>query len=225
MKPNIPKIRRRDENLLFLKQLIKNPKSLGAVAPSSYKLADFICQHVPSSDDHLIVEVGAGTGRLTQALLKAGVNPKNLAIVELDTDMSLFLQKNFPNVLVIQGDATQLHELLPDSWKGNVGTIISGIPMRNVSQEDHKLMVSSFLQVLNGSGHILQFSYGASSPLSVKKLGLRKKRLGSILMNIPPATVWQYTQGIMEPVTKRIYLGPKLEQLRINIQSKLGEKK
>jgi phosphatidylethanolamine/phosphatidyl-N-methylethanolamine N-methyltransferase len=217
MKALTPKISKSEENLLFWKQLMKNPRSLGAVAPSSYKLADFICQHVPVGDN-FIVEVGAGTGRLTQALLRSGLNPKNLVIVELDTDMCDFLKRNFPEVTVIQGNATELETLLPSSWKGKVGTIISGIPMRNVSKGDHKLMVASFLNVLKESGHILQFSYGPLSPLCVKKLGLKKKRLGHILLNIPPATIWQYSREDKAPMRAHKRLGPKLQ-----FKSKLGE--
>jgi phosphatidylethanolamine/phosphatidyl-N-methylethanolamine N-methyltransferase len=223
MKASTPKISRSEENLLFFKQLMKNPRSLGAVAPSSYKLADFICQHVPV-DDNFIVEVGAGTGRLTQALLKSGLDPSHLAIVELDKDMCAFLKKNFPQVKVIQGNACELDTLLPLSWQGRVGTIISGIPMRNVSLDHHKLMVTSFLKVLKESGNILQFSYGPLSPLSVKKLGLKKKRLGHILLNIPPATIWQYSKGITEPFNIRTFK-PRFTQFKMHIQSKLGDRK
>lgn len=188
----VPRIRKRDESLLFLKQLIKNPKSLGAIAPSSPMLANFICGHVPILEDHLVVEIGAGTGRFTQGLLKGGVKPENLAILELDPDMCKFLRKNFPQINVIEGDASQLHTLLPQNWIGKVGTIISGIPMVNLSKEDQSQIVSSCFSVLNEVGRFLQFTYGPISPLPNKKLGLKKKRLGHVLFNFPPATVWCY---------------------------------
>ncbi len=188
----VSRIRKRDESLLFLKQLIKNPKSLGAVVPSSPVLADFICSHVPIFDNHLVVEIGAGTGRFTQALLRAGVKPENLAILEIDPDMCTFLRHNFPQVNVIEGNASQLHTLLPESWLGKVGTIISGIPMVNLSKEDQSDIITSCFSVLNDTGNFLQFTYGPVSPLPTKKLGLKKKRLGHILLNFPPATVWRY---------------------------------
>jgi phospholipid N-methyltransferase len=79
-------------------------------------------------------------------------------------------------------------------------------------------MVASFINVLKESGHILQFSYGPLSPLCVKKLGLKKKRLGHILLNIPPATIWQYSREDKAPMRAHKRLGPKLQ-----FKSKLGE--
>ena len=130
-----PVIRKRDENLLFLRQLMKNPKSLGALFPSSNMLANFITSHVDLVADYLIVEIGAGTGRFTQALLRAGVTPDKLVIVELDPAMCVFLRKNFPNVMVVEGDAKDLKNLLPAQIVGSVTTIISGIPMINLSAD------------------------------------------------------------------------------------------
>lgn len=194
-----PHIRKRDESLLFLKQLIRNPKSLGAVVPSSQMLADFICGHVPTAENHLVVEVGAGTGRFTQGLLKAGIKPENLIVLEIDPLMCSFLRKNFPHINVIEGNANQLHTLLPNEWVGKIGTIISGIPMVNLSGEDQEQIISSCFQVLSETGFVLQFTYGPISPLSSKKLGLTKKRLGHVFMNFPPATVWQYSRQTERP--------------------------
>jgi phosphatidylethanolamine/phosphatidyl-N-methylethanolamine N-methyltransferase len=188
------RIRKREESLLFLKQLIRNPKSLGALVPSSQMLADFICGHVPRVENHLVVEVGAGTGRFTQGLLKAGIKPENLVVLEIDPIMCSFLRRNFPHINVIEGNANQLHTLLPDGWIGNIGTIISGIPMVNLSSDDQEQIISSCFRVLSESGSVLQFTYGPISPLSSKKLGLIKKRLGHVFMNFPPATVWQYSR-------------------------------
>jgi len=206
-------IRKRDEGLLFLKRLIRNPKSLGAIVPSSPMLANFICGHVPVNDDSYIVEIGAGTGRLTQSLLKAGVKPKNLAILEIDPDMCHFLRKNFPEIAVIQGNANQLHTLLPKTWIGNISTIISGIPMVNLSAECQEGIIQSCFQVLSHSGSLLQFTYGPTSPLSSKRLGLNKKRLGHVLMNFPPATVWQYWKRSREN-EESVVVSVRFEKIR-----------
>ncbi|MCX7338053.1 MAG: methyltransferase domain-containing protein [Alphaproteobacteria bacterium] len=192
-----PNIRKRDERLLFLRKLMKNPKSVGAIVPSSPALATFICTHVANSDDQLIVEIGAGTGRFTQALLRTGMKPESLAIVELDKEMYHFLKKNFKGVHVIHGDATQLSQLLPAEWIGQVGTVVSGIPMINLSEEEQNGIVTACFSVMKESGSLLQFTYGPLSPLPAKKMGLRKKRLGSILLNLPPATVWKYWKTTM----------------------------
>lgn len=221
-------IRKRDESLLFLKQLIRNPKSLGALVPSSQMLADFICGHVPTAENHLVVEVGAGTGRFTQGLLKAGIKPENLVVLEIDPIMCSFLRKNFPHINVIEGNANQLHTLLPEGWVGKIGTIISGIPMVNLSAEDQEQIISSCFQVLSELGSVLQFTYGPLSPLSSKKLGLTKKRLGHVFMNFPPATVWQYcrqSEWSLEQNKKESVTFERLRKIRRMVGLKVRSKK
>ena len=189
------KIRKRDESLLFLKQLVKNPKSLGAVVPSSLVLADFMCRHIDLTKNPRIIEIGGGTGRFTQALLKNGLSPENLCVIELDPAMYEFLQKNFPDVYIVKGNANKLPELLPEGWE-SADVIVSGIPMVNLSFQDQQQIIQACFKSLSPSGSLLQFTYGPLSPLPARKLGLRQKRLGHVLLNLPPATVWRYWQPL-----------------------------
>ena len=186
-----PKIKR-DENVLFFKRLLKNPKALGAIAPSSPALSDFMCRHVEMSADMYVVEIGAGTGRFTRALLRYGVTPAQLYVVEMDPELCKFLTVHFPDVTVIEGDARHLKEILPPHVIGNVSTIISGIPLVNLSEKVQRRLVDACFSVLARAGQMLQFTYGPLSPLSSRKLGLHKKRLGHVLWNFPPAAIWAY---------------------------------
>lgn len=195
MIPEKARIRKRDESLLFLRLLLKNPKMLGAVVPSSAALANFMCRNIVILEDEYIVEIGAGTGRFSQALLNIGISPERIFLVEVDPEMCRFLKKNLPMVNVIEGDAAQLGQLLPKHIIGKVKTVISGIPLINLSPLVQKQIAESCFQVLSEQGNMLQFTYGPTSPLSAKKLGLKKKRLGHVLFNLPPAVIWSYTKG------------------------------
>ncbi len=191
--------------MLFLKRLIKNPKALGAVAPSSKALAEMVARHVRVSTETYVVEVGAGTGRFTRGLLDAGLNADRLIVVELDRELCQYLENNFPDITIIQGDATQLDQLLPPEVVCNVETIISGIPLINLNKEEQLDLVTAFQNTLSPTGHIIQFTYGPVSPLSHKKLGLVATRLGHVFRNVPPATVWSYTfyKGIIRQKRRR----------------------
>ena len=183
----------RQENMLFLRRLIKNPKALGAVAPSSKALAEMVARHVRVDATTYVVEVGAGTGRFTRGLLNAGLAADRLIVIELDRELCNYLRSNFPDVMIIQGDATQLDQLLPIGVALNVETIISGIPLINLNKEEQLDLITAFQNTLSPTGQIIQFTYGPISPLSHKKLGLIATRLGHIFRNVPPATVWSYT--------------------------------
>lgn len=186
------RIRKRDENLLFIKQLIKNPKSVGAIVPSSTALANLVSQYVTVNDDEYVVELGAGTGRLTQALLRSGIPTRQIMLIEVDRIMCDFLRHNLPGIAVIEGDAACFSQLIPEHLIGKIKTVVSGIPMINLPLHQQKNIVDSVFSVLSPGGYLLQFTYGPVSPLPVKKLGLCKKRLGHVFFNFPPATIWCY---------------------------------
>ncbi|MBX9977924.1 MAG: methyltransferase domain-containing protein [Alphaproteobacteria bacterium] len=186
---------KREENLLFFKQLVKNPKALGALVPSSEALGKFISKQINLTGDPYFVEIGAGTGSLTMALLRAGVRPDRLFVVEIDPSLSDFLKKKLPSdIHVITGDACHLSCLLPEHVIGHVDTVISGIPMMNLTIFEQMNLIQSSFQIMKPEGSLLQFTYGPLSPLPAKKLGLQKKRVGHVLLNFPPATIWRYTK-------------------------------
>ena len=188
-----PKRLKYSENLLFLKRLIKNPRSLGAITPSSKALARFICRHIDYKEGDYVVEIGAGTGSFTRAILTSGVPSSKLIVVELDKELAQYLRINFPDVLVIHGNATILETLIPAYVIGNVQTIVSGIPMVNVPKNVQKEIIDSCFRILGEGGGILQFTYGPISPVSAQSFGFFAQKLGRVLQNFPPATVWRYT--------------------------------
>lgn len=211
---------KRDENLLFLKRLLKNPKALGAVTPSSLALSNFICRHVEATPDSYVVEIGAGTGRFTRALLRYGIIPSQLFVVEMDPELCEFLTLHFPQVTVINGDASRLLEILPPHIIGKVSTVISGIPMVNLSASLQAGIAEACFAVLGEGGQMLQFTYGPISPLSSRKLGLHKKRLGHVLWNFPPAVIWAYKRGSARPEKPQIFMR-RLRYLRRKIGIKV----
>jgi len=185
-------IRKHEENLLFLKRLICNPKMLGAIAPSSHKLSNFICKNISFNNDDYMIEIGAGTGRFTKTLLNKGLSAKKLCVVELDPEMCSYLRKNFPHVHIIEGDASHLPHLIPKEFHGSVSTIISGIPLINLPFHKIEQIVKACFALMHPKGRFLQYTYAPISPLPAKKLGLKKKKLGYVFHNLPPAIIWEY---------------------------------
>jgi len=179
---------------------------LGAVTPSSLALSNFICRHVEATPDSYVVEIGAGTGRFTRALLHYGITPSQLFVVEMDPELCEFLTVHFPQVTVINGDASRLAEILPPHIIGKVSTVISGIPMVNLSASLQASIAQACFAVLGEGGQMLQFTYGPISPLSSRKLGLHKKRLGHVLWNFPPAVIWAYKRGGIRQGKPQIFI-------------------
>lgn len=182
-----------NENVIFFKSLLKAPLKTGAFFPSSKNLASSICSfvNIPEPDEY-VIELGAGTGRLTSALLERGIPCSQLIILEMQPSLAKFLRKTFPLVTVIEGNATDLLSLLPEKTIGNIKTIVSGIPMVNLRFHEQQQIIIAIKNVMKTNGALLQFTYRPGSPLPSNKLALNQRYLGHVLLNMPPAAIWEY---------------------------------
>lgn len=183
------------EELLFFRRWIANPLKVGALLPSSPFLANLTARQVQYGPDDVVVEVGAGTGSITKGLLRAGLPPERLFVVELDADMCIFLRQKLPHVQVIHGDAGKMSDILPSKWHGKVATVVSGIPMITLPFEAQQRLINSWFSVMRPGGLMLQYTYSLVSPIAASKLGLAGARGGMTLLNVPPASVFRYRKA------------------------------
>jgi phosphatidylethanolamine/phosphatidyl-N-methylethanolamine N-methyltransferase len=176
---------------LFFRRWLRNPLQMGSIIPSSPALCRRIAAAVERKPDEYVVELGAGTGVITRALLASGVPAERLVVVEIVPEMANFLRESLPGVNVIRGDAFDLPSVLPARVKGHVGTAICGIPLVLLPLERQQAFVDAVEAVAPGRGFLL-YTYCATSPLPYRKLGLGARRLAFTAMNFPPASVWLY---------------------------------
>jgi glycolate oxidase len=92
----------------FFRNWLENPKITGAVSPSGRFLARMMARYVDPSISGPIIELGPGTGPVTQALLAKGIAPERLILVEFDTKFCELLARRFPRCRIVQGDAYDL---------------------------------------------------------------------------------------------------------------------
>jgi phosphatidylethanolamine/phosphatidyl-N-methylethanolamine N-methyltransferase len=175
----------------FLKSVYRDPARAGSVAPSSSALSRRMASLVRDDAAH-VLEIGAGTGAFTRALLERGIPPERLWAVEIDSSLADFLEEQFPTVHVLCGNAVDLAALLPAWVQGRIDAVVSGVPMRNLSREERRRTVTSALKMLKAGGELLQFTYGFRSPIETKGLSLKAEALGRVWSNLPPAAVWRY---------------------------------
>ncbi len=180
---------------LFVKRWLAHPLKVGSVIPSGQALARKVARRTKLLPDQVVLEVGAGTGPVTMALLEAGIPAERLFVVEIDRDMCRFLRAKFPQAQVIEGDCTKLREIIPAEWHGKISTIVSGIPMLPLPFEVQKAMLDSFFDVMAPGGKILQYTYSVVSPLPLDRHKLKGRREAFAVLNVPPAWVWSYERA------------------------------
>lgn len=183
-----------NELVLFLRRWFAHPLRVGAVLPSSPALARMVARATVRDDDPAVLELGAGTGTVTQALIDAGVREERLVLVELDRDYCAYLRRRFPEATVIEGDASAPRRLLPEATIGQFDTVISGIPALQFSLPKQRSYIDECFSVLHEGGQVLQYTYSPKSPLPYEKLQMAGQRLGLTLANVPPAHVWRYNR-------------------------------
>jgi phosphatidylethanolamine/phosphatidyl-N-methylethanolamine N-methyltransferase len=181
------------DNIRFLRALIARPKTVGAIFPSSPALAEAIARQI-DPDAGPVLEIGPGTGVLSDAILARGVSPERLTLVEYDEDMAQHLAARFPKTHVIQGDAFDLDRTLGPRYGAPFTAIVSGIPLLNHSMVRRQAFMEGLVKRLTPGGPLVQFSYGSRAPV-VPPPGYVVVRAASVLANIPPAKVWVYRKA------------------------------
>ncbi|WP_376096079.1 class I SAM-dependent methyltransferase [Roseomonas sp. CCTCC AB2023176] len=176
---------------LFLKRWAANPLQMGSVVPSSSSLTRRIARLTTWGEDEIVVELGAGTGVVSRALLAAGLPPERLHVVEIVPEMAEHLRETLPGVRVVTGDAFTLPDLIPRHLHGRVGTAICGIPLVLLPLDQQRRFVQAVEAVSPGRGFLL-YTYCITSPLPYRALDLSAKREAWTPLNLPPASVWRY---------------------------------
>ena len=98
-----PKLRLDDE-VRFLSTWLQSPLKTGALSPSSPALAKAMALEIDPSVPGPVVELGPGTGPVTEAILARGITPQRLILVEFNQEFCALLRRRFPGVTVIEGD-------------------------------------------------------------------------------------------------------------------------
>ncbi len=176
---------------MFFRRWIANPLQMGSIVPSSPALCRRVAAQIRRTPDEIVLELGAGTGVISHALLDSGLPPERLFVMEIVPDMAHHLRRVLPGVNVIEGDARLLPDLLPARYHGRVGTVVCGIPLVLLPVPEQRRFIDAIEAVAPGRG-FLHYSYCATSPLPWRKHSLSARREAWTPLNFPPASVWRY---------------------------------
>ena len=179
--------------LVFLREVFSNFTNMGAVLPSSTFLAKALVQQIPSPQQGGIVELGAGTGVVTKALLKQGVPPQNIVVVERTPSLCQHLKERFPELCIIQGDACELTHLLAP-YQHAVQAIISSLPLRSFSKSMRRQIGEQIDDMLQPGGRCIQFTYSWFKHHPHFPANLRLTHSKYVWFNLPPARVDVFCQ-------------------------------
>jgi phosphatidylethanolamine/phosphatidyl-N-methylethanolamine N-methyltransferase len=186
---------RLDDEVRFLRSWIEKPLHMGAVMPSGRVLARTMAQYVDANSSGPVVELGPGTGAITNALIEHGIDQKRLVLVEYNPGFCALLRDRYPQATVVQGDAYTLRDSLWNVLSVPASAIVSGLPLVTKPMLTRlKLIRDAFLALAPGAPFV-QFTYSVAPPIPKSLPGVSTEASERIWMNLPPARVWVYRKG------------------------------
>lgn len=172
--------------------MLGNPAVTGSLLPSSRHLANCMASAAIGSD--LVIELGAGTGPMTRALLHLAPNTPLIA-VEIQPKLARLLKKRHPSVDVRMASAKEVLDTLSDT-PGKV-TVLSSLPFRSLPRDVAAETIESLCRFLSASPSrkLVQFTYQPRVPFEALP-NLSWKRTAIVWKNPPPAGVWELRTNV-----------------------------
>jgi phosphatidylethanolamine/phosphatidyl-N-methylethanolamine N-methyltransferase len=179
------------DTTLFLQEWFANPQRTGSLAPSSPQLGAAMAQWLPHDPESFVLELGPGTGAVTEALIKRGLREDRLVAIERNPKMARLLRDKFPRAQIITGDAWNLDYLLRSRREPveSVGAVISSLPLLNFPAEEAEALAQKIRAVLQPQGNWVQYSYRIHKLRTRGASSFRLRASKIVWLNFPPARV------------------------------------
>lgn len=176
----------------FLGEWAKRPLRVAAVAPSSRRLGELITRDIKTNQGPVLV-LGPGTGVFPEALLRKGIKPEAMALVELNPRFYALLSKRMPSLKIINADAATV-DLGAFGFDSRFYAAVSGLGLLSMPRQTVRAILQNCFDHLADDGCLYQFTYGLRCPVPpelMTELGLSAQKIGSVALNMPPAHVYR----------------------------------
>jgi phospholipid N-methyltransferase len=185
------------ERRLFLREFARDPRLIASVTPSGAALARQMVLPVPMRGQPVVVELGPGTGPVTQAIRQRLAGRGRHLAVELNPRLARVLADRWPEVEVVEGDAVDISKILANRGLGRADVVVSGLPWTVFPDSAARPLVTAVADVLADNGTFAQFTYAATRWAAPARRQLARLRASfeevvvgrTVWRNLPPAVV------------------------------------
>ncbi|MCE4222872.1 phospholipid methyltransferase [Methylobacterium sp. C25] len=183
-----------EDDARFLRSWFERPLVTGSVTPSGKMLARTMASYVDPRMNGPVVELGPGTGPVTEALVRRGIDQERLILVEFNPGFCELLRSRFPRATVLQGDAYRIRDTLKGLLEVPCAATISSLPLFTKPLEQRMDLLQSAHDLMHPGAPFVQFTYAVVPPIPAKcEAGsYTASRSNKVWLNLPPARVWVY---------------------------------
>lgn len=181
-----------DDEARFLRSWIERPLVTGAVTPSGKLLAKTMAAYVDPRTPGPVIELGPGTGPVTDALVARGVEQERLVLVEFNPDFCRLLKARFPRATIVQGDAYDIRTTVGELIETPAIATISSLPLFTKPVEQRLALLRAAHDLSHPGAPFVQFTYAVVPPIPKQPSEYTATPSQRIWLNLPPARVWVY---------------------------------
>lgn len=198
----------------FLRAAIRNPRRIGAISPSSSRMAALLASVVPTVGEPVVVELGPGTGAVSSAIAARLPGGARHLAVELDPAMAAFLRDHHTGVEVINADARDLVDLLAELHISRVAAVVGGLPWSLFDSGSQQKILQQVAEAIGSDGVFTTFAYAHARALpSARSFRRALEGIFSevqvsrlVWQNMPPAFSYICRQAPADPRVQRVWV-------------------
>ncbi|GAB6191393.1 class I SAM-dependent methyltransferase [Desulfocastanea catecholica] len=175
---------------------MKHPLQIGSIIPSSRFLERRIVEAARANIADVIIELGPGTGGVTQAMLRAMQPDARLLSIEINPNFNNLVSAIADDRLTAHlGSACDLKKIISIYDLDPPHSIVSGIPFSTMSRSAGSQIIEAITSVLPPNGRFVAYQVNTQvATLCRPFLGQEQTCLE--LFNIPPMRIFQWTKRV-----------------------------
>lgn len=204
--PSFAKPRNESNPLAFMREVIKDPKAVGAIAPTSAKLARSMVDASNIDSAMAIIELGAGAGAVTREILRSKHHRARLLAIERNPALAATLRTQFPQITVANVCASELGHVAKAASFSTADSILSALPWTSLPAATQSTLLKIAHDALSVEGIFTTFACfglhltpsGRSFRQRLEQTFARVEALPVVWSNLPPAFVYRCTKSTAE---------------------------
>ena len=176
--------------MVFWREVARSPRGIGSLFPSGRSLGRAVVREVLAGSPGFVIEIGAGTGAITGALLAQRDKFGGLTVLEKSPRMAALLAQRYPETTIRVACAS---ELADQRFPRDVPlTIVSSLPFRSLPARDVASICAMIerLKDHHAGFRFIQYSYFGRVPFPSEGMCMEWRQRRTVFNNMPPATIW-----------------------------------
>jgi Phospholipid N-methyltransferase len=175
----------------FLVEYLRSPRTVGAIAPSSERLAVKMVRDIDFKSAKCIVEYGPGTGVFTDKLVERKKKDTLLILLEYNKEFCKQLEERYnqyDNVIIINDSAENVDKYLVEYNIKKVDYVVSGLPFASLPKDVSNKILNKTRTILKKDGLFITFQYTLLKKEFIAGY-FKEIEMERVVLNVPPAYV------------------------------------